>query len=85
MTKCLVGSVVLVEDGGGDIMGVSQVGDLGAGHDQWDGGLGAGVDGINEGRGQECNVHDGGDSEVKEAKCAVSEVWLDGSGVWVKF
>ena len=33
LTKCLVGSVVLVEDGGGDVMDVSQVGDLGAGRD----------------------------------------------------
>ena len=65
MTKCLVGLVVLVEDGGGDVMDVSQVGDLGAGRDRWDGGLGAGVDGSDEGRGQECGVHGGGDGEVK--------------------
>ena len=30
LPKGLVGLVVLVEDGGGDVMGVSKVGDLGA-------------------------------------------------------
>ena len=33
LTKCLVGSVVIVKDGGGDIMGVSQIGDMGDGCD----------------------------------------------------
>ena len=32
LAMCLVSSVVLIEDGGGNVMGVSQVGDLGAGH-----------------------------------------------------
>ena len=30
LPKGLVGSVVLVEDGGGNVMGVSKIGDLGA-------------------------------------------------------
>ena len=51
MTKGLVGAVVLVEDGSGNIMGVAKVGDLGARRDIWDGGIGAGVDRNDEGRG----------------------------------
>ena len=65
MTKCLVGSVVLVEDGGGNVVGVSKVGDIGDRRDQWGGGIGDEVDRSDEGRGQECCVHGGGDSEVK--------------------
>ena len=40
-------------------MSVSQVGDMGDRRNRWDGGLGAGVDGSDEGRFQECSVHGG--------------------------
>ena len=74
LKKCLFGLVLLVKYSGGDVMGVSQVGYLGAGRDQWDGGLGTGVDGSDGGRGQECFIHSRGDGEVKYVKCAASKV-----------
>ena len=35
-------------------MGVSKVSDMGARRDRWEGGIGARVDGSDEGRGREC-------------------------------
>ena len=35
LPKGLVGLVVLIEDGGGNVMGVPEIGDLGAQHDQF--------------------------------------------------
>ena len=64
LPKCLVGSVILVEDRDDDVIGVSKFGDLGDQRDQWDGGIGAWVDGSDEGRGRECCVHGRGDGEV---------------------
>ena len=61
----LVGGIVLVEDCGGHVMVVAKVGDLGSRRNRWYGGLGAGVNRSNEGRGLECCVHDGGDSALQ--------------------
>ena len=61
--KGLVDLVVLIEDSGGDVMGVLKVGDLGDRRDRWDGGLGAGVGRSDEGCGQECCVHGRGYGE----------------------
>ena len=65
LTKCLVVLVVLVKDSGGNVMGLSQVGDVGAGRDRWDGGIGAGVDGKDEGCVRECSVQGWVDGKVK--------------------
>ena len=64
LPKGLVGLVTLVEDNGGDVMGLSKVGDIAAQCNQWDGGLGAGVDKSDEGCSRECCVHGGGDVEL---------------------
>ena len=64
LSKGLVGAIVLLEDRSGNVMGVTKVGDLGARHDRWDGGIGAGVNRIDERCGQECCVHSGGYSEL---------------------
>ena len=42
--------IVLVEGGGGDNMGIAKVGDMGGHCNIWDGGVGVGVERINEGR-----------------------------------
>ena len=52
LPKGLVGLVVLIEDGGVNVMGVAKVDDLGARRNIWDGGLGAGVDRSDEGHGR---------------------------------
>ena len=72
--KVLVGLVVLVEGGGGDVMGVEKVCDLGARHNRWDGWLGAGVYRGDEGRGRECCIHSGGDGELQQSKCSAAQV-----------
>ena len=64
LPKVLVGLVVLVEDGGGGVMGVSKVGDLGDRRDRWNGGIVDGVNWSNESRGRDCCVHGGGESEL---------------------
>ena len=74
LPKGLVGSVILVEDGGGNVMGISKVDDLGALHDGRYGVLGAKVNGSDEGRGRECCVHDGRDVELHQSECAASQV-----------
>ena len=51
MSKGLVGAIVLVEDCGGNVMGVEKFGELGARSDSWDGGLGARINQINESSG----------------------------------
>ena len=60
LLKGLVGSVVLVEDGGGNVMGEAEVGDMGPRRDRWDGGLSDGFDRSDEERGRERCLHDGG-------------------------
>ena len=65
--KGLVGAIVLFEDDGGNVMGVAKVGDMGDWRDRWDGGLGTGVDRSDEGRGEECFVHDRGDIELQQS------------------
>ena len=64
-SKGLVGAIVLVEDYGGSFTGVAKVGDMGARRGRWDGGIGTGVNQINESCGQECCVHSGRDSELQ--------------------
>ena len=83
--KGLVGAIVIVEDGGGNLMGVAKVGEVGARRDIWYGGLSGGVDRSDEGRGREWCVHSGGDSEFQQSECAVAQVILDGCGVRVQF
>ena len=85
LPKGLVGSVVLVEDGGDDVMGVAKVGDLGPRRDILNGRLGAQVDRSNEGRGRECSVHGGRDGELHQSGCDVAQVRLDGCDVRVQF
>ena len=79
--KGLFGAIVPVEDGGGNVMGVSKVRDLGAQRNRWDSRLGAGVDRSDEGRGEECFVHDRGDIELQQSECLTTQFRLDGCGV----
>ena len=64
LLKGLVGAIILVEDGGGNVMGLAKVGDLGTRRNRWDGGIGARVDRSDEGCGQECYVHGQRDIEL---------------------
>ena len=84
LPKSLVGATVLVEDGGGNIMGVRKVGELKAQRDVWDVWLGAGVERSDERRGRECCVHGGGESDWKKSKCSAAQVQLDRCGVRVQ-
>ena len=63
-SKGLVVTIVLVEDGGGNLMGVAKVGDRGDQRNRLDSGLSAVVNRSDEGRGRGCCVHGGGDSEL---------------------
>ena len=74
--KGLVSAIVLIENDGGDVMGVAKVGDLGAWRYGWDGGIGAGVDWSNKGYGQECCAHGGGDSELQAVRVCRSPVLI---------
>ena len=65
MLKGLVGTIVLVEDCGGNVTGVLKVGDIGARSVRWDGGLGAGVNRSDESIGLDFCVHGGEDSELQ--------------------
>ena len=85
LSKGLVVVIILIEDCGGNFMGVAKVGNLGTQRNRWDGGLGAGVNQRDESRGQECCVHDGGNSEFQYSKCAAAQVRLDKYGVRVQF
>ena len=49
LPKGLVSLAVIVEEGGGNVIGIAKLGDMGDRHDRCDGGLGAGVDRSNEG------------------------------------
>ena len=63
-SKGLVRAIVIIEDCGSNVIGVSKVGDLGARHGRWNGGIGARVNRSDESRGQECCVHGRGESEL---------------------
>ena len=65
LSKGLVGAIVLVEDCGGNVMGVVKVGDLGSRSGSCNCGLGSGVNRSDKISGQECCVYGRGYSELK--------------------